>query len=79
MKPKYLIGGLIIIAFTAYAMMSFEDSMVSYVSFQEAANTGKVVQVKGTRVPDSDTYDMEEKLFKFQIADENGTVFNVVY
>lgn len=79
MKPKYIFGTLIIVAFTVFGMMSFESSMVRYVSFEEAASSGKTVQVKGARVPDTDKYDHSDKAFKFQMSDESGMVFNVVY
>lgn len=79
MKPKYIIGAVIIVAFIIFAMLNFRKSLTPYVSLAEAKNTDAVVQVKGKRVDGSEYFDMEQKIFKFKMTDDTGQEFNVTY
>ena len=79
MKPKYIIGAVIIVAFIIFATLSLRESLTPYVSLAEAQQTDAVVQVKGKRVGGSEYFDMEQKLFKFKMTDDTGQEFNVTY
>jgi cytochrome c-type biogenesis protein CcmE len=79
MKPKYIIGTVIIVAFIIFAVLSFKKSMTPYVSLAEAQKTDAIVQVKGKRVEGSDYFDMEKKIFLFKMKDDQGQVFDVTY
>ena len=79
MKPKYIIGALIIIVFIVFAAFSLRKSLTPYVSLEEAMTTDAVVQVKGKRIDGSEKFDMEKKVFLFKMADDEGREFNVVY
>jgi len=78
MRPKYIIGGLIILVFTVWAGISFKSTLTPYVSIEEAMKSGKVVQVKGERL-DSGQFDLNSKRFSFEIQDEAGQKVRVVY
>ena len=79
MKPKYIIGLAIIAAFIVFAGMNLKKSLTPYVSLADAKRTGAVVQVKGQRVPGSEEFNMESHLFHFEMTDERGEKFKVVY
>jgi cytochrome c-type biogenesis protein CcmE len=78
MRTKYIIGGIIIIAFTVWAGISFKSTLTPYVSIAEAKQSGKTVQVKGERL-DNGQFDLERNLFTFEIRDENGEKLKVTY
>ncbi len=79
MRPKYIVGIGIILVFIAFAGLKLKQSFTPYVSLQEAKQTSGVVQVKGTRIPGSERYDYEKKVFIFEMKDTTGEVFKVVY
>jgi len=78
MRSKYIIGGIIIVVFTIWAGISFQDSLTPYVSIQEAKKTDKTVQLKGERI-DNGYFDVKNNLFRFKLRDENGEILQVVY
>ncbi|MEJ2053787.1 MAG: cytochrome c maturation protein CcmE [Calditrichaceae bacterium] len=78
MRTKYIIGGIIIIAFTIWAGISFKSTLTPYVSIAEAKSSGKTVQVKGERL-DNGQFDVEHNIFTFEIKDENGEKIRVTY
>ena len=79
MKPKYIIGIVVIVILMIYAGMSFKSNLRRYVSLEEAQRTTATVQVKGQRILGTEIYDHESKTFRFQMTDESGLVFKVVY
>ena len=79
MKPKYIIGLLVILVFVVFAAINLSKSLTPYVSVQEARESQRVVQVKGQRVVGSENFDIENKIFKFKMADEKGEEFEVIY
>lgn len=79
MKPKYIIGILIIVAFVVFAGMNLKKSLTPYVSLAEAKKSGAVVQVKGERVAGSEKFDLEHRIFRFEMTDQNGENFKVIY
>jgi cytochrome c-type biogenesis protein CcmE len=79
MKPKYIVGILIVLVFIAFAAINLSKSLTPYVSLTEAKKSNKVVQVKGQRVAGSENFDMEKKIFSFKMTDDKGEQFEVVY
>jgi len=79
MKPKYIIGLVIIVAFIVFAGMNLKKSLTPYVSLSDAKRTGAVVQVKGQRVPGTEEFNMDDQVFHFEMTDEKGEKFKVVY
>jgi cytochrome c-type biogenesis protein CcmE len=79
MKPKYIVGILIIVVFIVFAAINLSKSLTPYVSLDEAKKSKRVVQVKGQRVIGSENFDMENKVFKFKMSDDKGEVFEVIY
>lgn len=79
MKAKYVIGLVIIVAFIVFAGMNLKKSLTPYVSLSEAKRTGAVVQVKGKRVPGTENFNMDNKTFHFEMVDDKGEKFQVVY
>ena len=79
MKLKYIIGAGIIIVFIVFAGISLKNSMTPYVPFDKAKQTKSTVQVKGERIPGSEQFDVKAKVFRFQMKDPKGEVFEVVY
>ena len=78
MRTKNIVGGIIIIAFTVWAGISFKSTLTPYVSIAEAKQSGKMVQIKGERL-DNGRFDLEKNLFTFEIRDENGENLKVTY
>jgi len=78
MKPKYIIGGGIIIIFVIWAFISFNKTLTPYVTIAQARDLGSTVQVKGTRIGDS-SYDVVKNVLTFRIADDNGDTLHVEY
>ena len=78
MRIKYIIGIVIIIAFTVLAAVSFKDALTPYVSVAEARKTDGTVQLKGQRM-DNGRFDVASNMFVFHIKDENGEELEVVY
>ena len=78
MRTKYIIGGIIIVAFTVWAGISFKSTLTPYVSIAEAKQSGKMVQVKGERL-DNGYFDTDRNLFTFEIEDEQGEKLKVTY
>ncbi len=79
MKPKYIVGIVIIVVFIAFAAINLSKSLTPYVSLDEAKKSSKVVQVKGQRIPGSENFDVSKKVFTFQMTDDKGQSFDVIY
>lgn len=79
MRPKYIIGIIIIVVFIVFAAINLSKSLTPYVSLDEAKKSKKVVQVKGYRVSGSEYFDVENKILRFQMMDDKGQKFEVIY
>ena len=79
MKPKYIVGILIILVFIVFAAINLSKSLTPYVTLDDAKKSSKVVQVKGQRVIGSENFDVEKKVFTFKMADDKGEEFEVIY
>ncbi len=75
----YAVGAVLVVAFLAYGTTSFKSNLTPYVSFEEAARTGKKVQIAGSLVENSTEYlDASEDL-RFSMADDKGHTLTVHY
>lgn len=80
MKTRYIIGGLIIIAFIAQAVYFFDSSQVQYSDFEEARKSGETVQILGYTQKDKPyNYNSDENEFTFYLKDEKDQIAKVVY
>ena len=55
MKPKIIIGGIVVIAGIVLGALNFLESNVEYTDFSTAERTNKKVQVKGEWLKDQPT------------------------
>jgi len=79
MKPKYVVGGLVILAFIIFGAISFMQNNIEYVSAKAAEQMHRTVQVKGTWVKGMQSfYDPKTNTFHFYMTDDNKTVLPVV-
>ena len=63
-KRLYLFGGVLLLAFVGFALSSFTRAITPYVSYQEARNGTRMVQVAGALEKGSSSYaSQQESLF----------------
>lgn len=65
----YIFGGLMLVAFTSFAYVQFNDSLTPYVSFEQATASPRTVQVAGGLEQNSSSYDVEEGYLRFSLVD----------
>jgi cytochrome c-type biogenesis protein CcmE len=79
MKPKVLIGGLVIIIFIVWGSYSFVESNLEYTTVDGAMKTHKKVQLKGSWNKDRESYfDAKTSQFTFYLVDELGKECKVI-
>ena len=80
MKPKTLIGLVVLVAFASLLVLNFGEQVSGYMSFEEAAETGTRAHVVGQWVQQDQTrYDPAQNLFVFYMEDDRGNVRQVRY
>ncbi len=79
MRPKYVVGLIIIAGFIIFAGINLQKSFTPYVTIAEAKKAQGAVQVKGTRVVGSEAFDLKEKVLRFRLLDPAGQEIEVVY
>lgn len=80
MKPRYLIGGIILILFAFFALRSFNLNKIDYSNFDGASSTSNVVQVSGALVKEkSYAYDSEKNEFTFYMKDDKAKEVKVIF
>lgn len=80
MKPKTIIGLVVLVGFTALLLTSFGSEVGGYMSFAEAQDTGTKAHVVGHWVEDQGYgYDREANVFSFTMRDEQGVTRRVAY
>jgi cytochrome c-type biogenesis protein CcmE len=65
----YLLGGLLLVLFAGFSFSSFQQTLTPYVSYQEARQGDRVVQVAGALVKGSSSYTAAEDALYFTIKD----------
>lgn len=80
MKPKTLIGLVLMIGFAALLFLNFGQQVGGYMNFAQAQETGVKAHVVGEWVKDQPVaYDRDRNVFSFHMKDEQGTVRLVHY
>ncbi len=80
MKPKTLIGLVLMVGFAALLFLNFGQQVGGYMSFSEAQASGAKAHVVGTWYKDRPVqYDRDRNVFTFYMQDEQGTVREVQY
>ncbi len=80
MKPKTIIGLLLIVGFTSMLFMSFGEQVGGYMDFEEARDSGSRAHVVGEWVKaDHFQYDRTQNLFTFTMQDDKGEIRQVRY
>ena len=75
----YAVGGVLVVAFLAYGTTSFKSNLTPYVSFEEAAQSQRKVQVAGGLVENSTKYVDESQELRFTMVEEGGETMTVLY
>ncbi len=79
MKAKYIVAGVVVVAFVVFGAISFMQNNIAYVSAKTAEQTHRTVQVKGSWVKDMKTYyDPNTNTFHFYMMDDEKTILPVV-
>lgn len=80
MRPKTVIGFVLIVGFGTLLFANFGEQVGGYMDFQQAQATGSSAHVVGNWVKDRNfSYDRERNVFSFYMADETGAVRLVNY
>lgn len=69
MKKAYFAGSIILLSFLALGLTTFSKSVTPYVSFAEARQSDRVVQVMGALEKGSSRYDTATKTLLFTLVD----------
>ena len=75
----YAVGGVLVVAFLAYGTTSFKSNLTPYVSFEEAAQSQRKVQVAGGLVENSTKYVDESQELRFTMVEDGGETMTVLY
>lgn len=65
----YVIGGVLLIAFAAFALASFKDAATPYISYEQARSDPRVVQVAGGLLEGTSRYDEQSEALFFTLED----------
>lgn len=80
MKPKTLIGLVLLVGFGSVLFFNFGSQVGGYMNFDQAASTGSAAHVVGTWAEEQPVrYDHSENLFVFYMRDEVGATRQVHY
>jgi cytochrome c-type biogenesis protein CcmE len=80
MKPKTIIGLVMMAGFGALLFLNFGSQVGGYMNFAEAHDSGAKAHVVGTWAKDQPTqYDRARNVFTFHMRDETGAVHRVRY
>jgi cytochrome c-type biogenesis protein CcmE len=79
MKPKIIVGSIIVVLFIIFGSYSFMQSNVEYTDIAGAMKKHKKVQLKGAWVKDKESsFDPQKGQFSFWLVDDNGQECKVV-
>ena len=80
MKPRAIIGLVLLVAFTAVLFTTFANQVGEYQNFEDAEVSGKRVHVVGEWIKEQPVaYSPDDNIFSFQMRDENGVERKVHY
>lgn len=79
MKPKVIVGAVIVVAFIIFGSYSFMESNLEYTDVAGAMAKQKKVQLKGEWNKDRESsFDAKSSTFTFYLKDEHGKECKVV-
>jgi cytochrome c-type biogenesis protein CcmE len=79
MKKYYIIGAIIVIGALIMAISAFKSSLISYVTIAEARKSTRPVQVVGSIVDGSVSYNFDTNHLFFILKEESGDEIRVRY
>jgi len=80
MKPRYIIGAMVVVVFGIIAIMSLEGSKIEYTNIASARESGRKVQVKGVWVKEKGSdYNSQTNEFSFTMRDDQHVETKVIY
>jgi cytochrome c-type biogenesis protein CcmE len=65
----YLIGGVLLVAFAGFSLSSFRDTLTPYVSYAQARDSDRVVQVAGALLKGASHYEQADSALLFTLRD----------
>ncbi len=65
----YLLGGVLLLAFAGFSLSSFKETLTPYVSYTQAREAARVVQVAGALEKGSSSYEDARDFLYFTIQD----------
>ena len=65
----YLLGGVLLVAFAGFSLLSFRQTLTPYVSFEEARSVTRPVQVARALEKGSNSYDKSTTSLVFTLRD----------
>lgn len=68
-KNLYIVGGALLVVFTAFAFTSFNEALTPYVSYAEARAADRPIQVAGELFQQKSSYDAEKESLLFTLKD----------
>ncbi len=79
MKKKTIIGIIVIVLFSIFAFSAFDSAVNPYVTFQEAFESSRRVQVMGYLEEGQANYNLGKQRLEFSLVDDEGTRATVHY
>ncbi len=80
MKPRYIIGIVVIAAGLGFAAYSLNTSKIEYTNLSAAESTGRKVQVKGVWVKEKGSdYNSNSNVFSFTMQDDSKKEVKVLF
>ena len=80
MKPKTIVGLILIVAFSSLLFLNFGQQVGGYMNFEEAEATGSKAHVVGMWIEEGNSrYDATSNIFSFKMQDDAGNIREVHY
>jgi cytochrome c-type biogenesis protein CcmE len=68
-RRLYLLGGLLLLAFAGFSLTSFRDALTPYVTYSQAREANRVVQVAGALQKGSSAFEAADSAMLFTLRD----------
>lgn len=79
-KGYYILGGVLLLAFAGFSLASFKQTLTPYVTFAQARELDRTVQVAGGLEKGSAAYDTQSGTLSFNLKDKTtGDTLRVAY
>ncbi|HPW54433.1 MAG: cytochrome c maturation protein CcmE [Thermoanaerobaculaceae bacterium] len=74
-----VLGVVAIVGFLAFGFGAFKSNLTPYVTFEEARTARGTVQITGTLVSGSDSFDADSSRILFTLRENSGDTMRVAY